>query len=95
MHEPKDSHRVIRKKNKYRTVTHTCGIQKNGTDEPIYKAEMETQIENKFLGSKGEAGMNQETETAICTLLIPCMKQIANKKLLNSTGTSTQGSVVT
>ena len=56
---------------------------------------METQIENKFLGSKGEAGMNQETETAICTLLIPCMKQIANKKLLNSTGTSTQGSVVT
>ena len=45
MHEPKDSHRVIRKKNKYRTVTHTCGIQKNGTDEPIYKAEMETQTD--------------------------------------------------
>ena len=34
-----------KKKNKYRILTHICGTQKNGTDEPVCKAEMETQIQ--------------------------------------------------
>ena len=37
-------HRVKNvRKNKHCTVTHTYGIQKNGTDEPICRAAMETQ----------------------------------------------------
>ena len=37
--------KVIQKeKNKYCMLTHICGIQKNGTDEPVYKAEIETQM---------------------------------------------------
>ena len=32
-----------KKKNKYCILMHICGIQKNGTDEPICKAEIETQ----------------------------------------------------
>ena len=37
---------VCRKeKNKYRILTHICGIQKNGTDEPVCKAEIETQMQ--------------------------------------------------
>ena len=31
-------------KNKYCILTHICGIQKNGTDEPIRKAEIEIQM---------------------------------------------------
>ena len=32
-------------KNKYRVLMHICGIQKNGTDEPVCKAEIETQMQ--------------------------------------------------
>ena len=31
-----------KEKNKYPTLTHICGIYKNGADEPICKAEIET-----------------------------------------------------
>ena len=34
-----------KKKNKYHILMHICGIQKNGTDEPICKAEIETQTQ--------------------------------------------------
>ena len=34
-----------KEKNKYHTLTRTCGIQKNGADEPICKAEIETQTQ--------------------------------------------------
>ena len=33
-----------KEKNKYRILPHVCGIQKNGTEEPVCKAEIETQI---------------------------------------------------
>ena len=33
-----------KQKNKYRILTHICGIQKNGIDELICKAEVETQM---------------------------------------------------
>ena len=32
-----------KEKNKYRILMHICGIQKNGTDEPICRAGIETQ----------------------------------------------------
>ena len=53
-----------------------CEIQINGRDEPIYKAEMETQIQRtkrmdtKSAGKGG--GMNQEINIEIYTLL--CIK---------------------
>ena len=31
-----------KEKNKYRILTHICGIYKNSTDEPVCKAEIET-----------------------------------------------------
>ena len=33
-----------KEKNRYHTLTHICGIYKNGTDEPVCKAEIETQM---------------------------------------------------
>ena len=33
-----------KKKNKYCILTHICGTQKNGTDEPVCRAEIETQM---------------------------------------------------
>ena len=32
-----------KERNKYRILMHICGIEKSGTDEPICKAEIETQ----------------------------------------------------
>ena len=41
-----------KEKNKYRILTHVCGIQKNSTDEPICRAG----IEKKTCGHTGERG---------------------------------------
>ena len=68
---------------------HICEIQKNGTDEPICKAEIETDVENKCMDTKGGkagwvggcgGGVNQEIGIDIYTLI--CIIQITNKNLL-------------
>ena len=49
-----------------------CGVQKDGSDEPICKAKMETQrVGNKLLGPTGVQGsrMNWEIWIGIYTLL--------------------------
>ena len=64
-----------KEKNKYCIISLICGIKKNGTDELIYKAEIETtDAEIKHMDTKGEggSGMNWETETDTYTLL--CIK---------------------
>ena len=33
-----------KERNKYHILTHICGIYKNGRDDPICKAQIETQI---------------------------------------------------
>ena len=33
-----------KEKNKYRILTHMCGTEKNVTDEPVCRAETETQM---------------------------------------------------
>ena len=33
-----------KKENKYRILTHICGTYQNGTDEPVHRAEIETQM---------------------------------------------------
>ena len=74
-----------KEKKKYRILMHICGIQKNGTNEPVCKAEKETQ--NKCMDTKGGmgggaggGGMNWETGIDIYTLI--CIKQITNKNPL-------------
>ena len=69
-----------KEKNKYHILRHICGIQKNGTDEPVYKAEIETQIQRTNVwtptgeggGAGGGGGMNWEIGIDIYTLI--CIK---------------------
>ena len=42
-----------KEKNKYCLLTHVGGIQKNGTDEPICKAETEIQPQRTNMDTKG------------------------------------------
>ena len=39
---------------------YVCGIQKNGIDDLICKAEIETHIENTCMDTKGEGGVWEE-----------------------------------
>ena len=60
-----------KEKNKYRIITHICGIQKNGTDEPICRAEIETQRTSMWTQWGKEGWANWEIRilhiyTAIC-----------------------------
>ena len=46
-----------KEKNKYHIISLICGIKKSGTDELIYKAEIETtDAEIKHMDTKGEGG---------------------------------------
>ena len=42
-----------KEKNKYHILVHIYGIQKNGTDEPICRAGIETDIENRLMDTAG------------------------------------------
>ena len=46
-----------KEKNKYCILTHICGILKNGIDDLICKAEIETDIESKCMDTKGAGGV--------------------------------------
>ena len=72
-----------------------CGILKNGTNELIYKTELESPMQKTNLwlpGDKAGGGINWETGTDIYTL--PYIKYITNKNLLYNTGKSTQYSIM-
>ena len=45
-----------KEKNKYHILTHVCGTQKNGTNELIYKTEIESQIQKTNLWLPGGKG---------------------------------------
>ena len=78
-----------KEKNKYLILTHICGTQKNGTDEPVCRAEGETDVENKCMDTKGgkrwgDGGggvMNWEFGIDMYTLM--CIKFMTNKNLLH------------
>ena len=60
-----------KEKNKYHILKHICGIQKNGTDEPVCKAEIETQTQRTNLWLPKETGggeINQEFGINLYTL---------------------------
>ena len=79
-----------KEKNKYHILMHICGIQKDGIDESVCKAEIETDVENKRMYAKGGnvCVINWDIGIDIYTLIR--MKQITNENLLYSTGNSTQ-----
>ena len=72
-----------------------CEIEKNGTNELIYKTEIESQVQkiNLQLPEGEERGeVNEETGIDTYTLYV---KQMINKDLLYGTGNSTQYFVMT
>ena len=82
-------------KNKYSILTQVCGIQKNGTDEPICRGRnRDTDVENGHVDTEGEGegGMNWEIRFDLNNTI---MCQIASGNLLYNTGSSAQCSVMT
>ena len=75
MDGPTDCHTEWSKSEREKQIpilTYIFGIKKNGTDEPICKAEIETVIKEKIYGHQGEKwwkGMNWEIGIYIYTLL--------------------------
>ena len=75
-----------KEKNKYCILMHICGTQKNGTDEPVCRAEIETQMQRTNVWTPrrehgvGDGGMNWEIGIDMYTLI--CIKWIINKNLL-------------
>ena len=70
------------------------GILKNGTNEPIHKTEIKSQMQKTNLRLLREKqGDNLVDWTDIYTPVY--IKQITNKDLLSSTGNSTQYSLMT
>ena len=71
---------IQKEKNKYHILALICGTQKNGTDEPVCRAEIETQMKRTNIwtprGESGEGGggggMNWEIGIDIYTLI--CIK---------------------
>ena len=49
-----------KEKNKYHILMHVCGTQKNGTDEPVCKAEIETQRQRTNIWTQGGEGGQDE-----------------------------------
>ena len=70
-----------KEKNKYHMSTHICGIQKNGTDEPVCKAGIETQTQRTPRAENGGAG-GMNWEIGIDTYTLICTKQVSNKNVL-------------
>ena len=80
-----------KEKNKY-VITYIDGIQKDGTDEFIFKAAMEKQTENRLMDTgRGEEKLRC-MERATQKLTLPYVKQIANGNLLYVSGNSNRGS---
>ena len=63
-----------KEKNKYRILTHICGIQKNGTDKPICRARIERQMQRTDVWTWGAWGGWDELDqirhkyTTICKI---------------------------
>ena len=74
-----------KEKTRCHIILHICGIQKNGTDELICKAETETQMQRTnvwVLRGEGENGKNWEIGINIYTLLY--IKQLTNNLLYST-----------
>ena len=84
-----------KEKDNYCILRHTYRIQKNGTEEFIYRAttEKQTQRIDSDMGSREERVRCMER--VIWKLTLPYVKQIANGNLWYGSGNSNRGSVST
>ena len=79
-----------KQRNKYRILMHICGTQKNGTDEPVCRAEIETKMQRtnvwtpkgESCGGGGSGGGVMNWEIGIDTYTLLCIKLMTNKNLL-------------
>ena len=82
-----------KEEDKYHILEHVYKIQKNGTEELIYRATMEKQTDNRLM----DMGRGEERvrcmETVTWKLTVPCVKQITNGNLLCGSGNSNRDSV--
>ena len=71
-----------------------CGIYKNGIDEAICKAEIETQMQRTNVWTpRGTWGGCDELEDWTDMYILLCAKRVTKENLLDSTGRSAQRSV--
>ena len=86
-----------KEKDEYHILTHIFGIQKNGSEEFIYRAAMEKQTQRPDLWTQGEGGGERVRcmEKVTWKLTLPYVKQIANGNVLYVSGNSNRGSVST
>ena len=78
-----------KEKDKYRILTRIYGIQKNDTEEFIYRAAVEKDIDNRFTDmGRGEERVRCQ-ERVTWELTLPYVKQISNGNLLYSQETQT------
>ena len=91
-----------KEKNKYRILTHVCGIQKNGTDEPVCRAEVEIQMQRRNVwiprGEKPQPGgdgglLNQAIGIDMYTLM--CIKLMTDLKKREEEETDTLNTLIT
>ena len=84
-----------KEKDKYHILTHIYGISKNGTEEFIYRAEMEKQTQRTLM----DMGRGEERvrcmERVTWKLTLPYVKQTVNGNLLYVSGNSNRGSAYT
>ena len=77
-----------KEQNKYCILTHICGTQKNGTDEPVCRAEVETQVQRTNVWtprgerSGGGGGGVMSWAIGIDMYTLMCIKLMTNKNLL-------------
>ena len=83
-----------KEKHKHRILTHIYGIQKDGTDELIFRAAMEKQTQRTDLWTRWEERREKGrcVERVTQNFTIPYVKQIANGNLLCDSGNSNRGS---
>ena len=75
-----------KEKNKYRVLPHICGIQKDGTDEPIWSGDAD--VDDRLVGAVREGEGGTDRESSMETYTRPCVKQMAGGNLLYDAGSS-------
>ena len=82
-----------KEKDKYHILTHIYGIQKNGSEEFIYREAMEKQTQRIELWTWGGEERVRCMERVTWKLTLSYVKQIANENLRCGSGNSNRGSV--
>ena len=63
-----------KEKHQYSILTHICGIQKDGNDDPVCETAKETQMQSGLLDSEGEGEGGMTWENGIETCILSCKK---------------------